>query len=723
MGMNAHNGYLIQTDDTRIYGASTEYTVDYYIDKGIIGNGKLFYREYESAYREFVYGNYLAIDSETLEFMKDIIESEGFRLDDADIIKKVANYIMKSATYSYDYDKNLNNSENIAISFLRDYKEGVCKHYAMAATMLYRAIGVPARYTVGAVADAVAGEWTDVSALSAHAWVEVYVDGIGWQMVEVTGGSSVGGESVGEGGVDFGDTPNSDMSKEELEQIKLYSVLAGKTGPIYLKSVSYGDYIGKGFKAAEVYTPLLNSQYSASYLTSIALKNTASKYHIFIKNISDGAAPYVLPYYADINKSNGYNIQKDDTKNIGTANTYDLYFYDYVITPPKHSIYSYRVFEENYRSFVNGNYLQIDSETYDYMQNIISSEGFNIYDANIIAKVATYIQNSATYNMEYDEKLDKSANIAVAFLDNYKEGVCRHYAMAATMLYRALGIPARYTEGAMVNAINGEWVDIDASMLHAWVEVYVDGIGWQMVEVTGGGFGGETVVPDKEIAPENLYMHYLDGNILDASGISKLAGFEEYEALGYEYRNLVVEGQQIGIGKSQSTIKSVEIYLNGKNVTAEFAFKPGTIQIYRDILRPFDVSEKYNGVDTFAPIQNDLDGFEEYRNQGYWFSNLYIDGSRMEPGISQSTVRDGLVIYDTGDNDVTDEFKIEPGIIHVYRAVLKPFDEEKLYAGGDGLFPVKMTLKGLRSIVNRAIGFRISVCTVIFLILEKPKAR
>ena len=44
--------------------------------------------------------------------------------------------------------------------------------------------------------------------------------------------------------------------------------------------------------------------------------------------------------------------------------------------------------------------------------------------------------------------LDEEANIVTAFLsDRYTEGVCRHYASAATMIFRALKIPARYTIG------------------------------------------------------------------------------------------------------------------------------------------------------------------------------------------------------------------------------------------------------------------------------------
>jgi transglutaminase-like putative cysteine protease len=61
------------------------------------------------------------------------------------------------------------------------------------------------------------------------------------------------------------------------------------------------------------------------------------------------------------------------------------------------------------------------------------------------------------------------------------------------MLFRALGIPARYTVGFFAEAKSGESVDVTAQNAHAWVEVYVDNIGWVYVEVTGSPATPETI--------------------------------------------------------------------------------------------------------------------------------------------------------------------------------------------------------------------------------------
>ena len=73
------------------------------------------------------------------------------------------------------------------------------------------------------------------------------------------------------------------------------------------------------------------------------------------------------------------------------------------------------------------------------------------------------------------------------FLNESKQGYCMHYATAATLLLRAAGIPARYVSGYVANI---PWrtntVEVTDHAAHAWVEVYIDGVGWYPLEVTPG---------------------------------------------------------------------------------------------------------------------------------------------------------------------------------------------------------------------------------------------
>ena len=68
-----------------------------------------------------------------------------------------------------------------------------------------------------------------------------------------------------------------------------------------------------------------------------------------------------------------------------------------------------------------------------------------------------------------------------------------HFASAAALLLRELGVPARYVSGYMVNRALFEVADDTSAhatvtdyTAHAWVEVYLDYIGWIPLEVTPG---------------------------------------------------------------------------------------------------------------------------------------------------------------------------------------------------------------------------------------------
>lgn len=67
-----------------------------------------------------------------------------------------------------------------------------------------------------------------------------------------------------------------------------------------------------------------------------------------------------------------------------------------------------------------------------------------------------------------------------------------HFASAATLMLRTLGIPARYVSGFTAELAAGETVEVPDSAAHAWVEIYLDGYGWYPVEVTPSYEGPET---------------------------------------------------------------------------------------------------------------------------------------------------------------------------------------------------------------------------------------
>ena len=72
--------------------------------------------------------------------------------------------------------------------FLFDEKRGHCEFFASAMVVMLRSVGVPARLATGfslGEKNPVTGFY-EVRALDGHAWVEAYIEGMGWMMFEPT---------------------------------------------------------------------------------------------------------------------------------------------------------------------------------------------------------------------------------------------------------------------------------------------------------------------------------------------------------------------------------------------------------------------------------------------------------------------------------------------------------------------------------------------------------
>lgn len=442
----------------------------------------------------------------------------------------------------------------------------------------------------------------------------------------------------------------------------LYSVYAEKSGSVYLKRQSFGDYNGKGFDTAPEYGELIDGQYSAAYLSSIALEAAGgSKSLLKIRAI---AQSYALPYFMSVSDGK-YDIQKTDASFSGDASVeYSVYYLQYSDgVKASDGGSSLMSFEKRYRAFVHANYLSIDAETNDFMQGLIREQGFDKNDPDIINKVADYISRAAKYDLKYNTALDNEKNVAIAFLSEYKIGVCRHYAMAATMMYRALGIPARYTVGVVGQLKGGEWNSIPASQAHAWIEVYIDGFGWVDVDATGssssggggggsfGGSGGQTNVI--EVTPVEVSKKY-DGTPLVAENSVK--GLDKLLKQGYTYK-AAVSGSRTDIGVSQSTIQDLRVYdPSGKDVTDSLSlvYKKGRIHVYSKAVT--FVSQGYSKI--YDGKVEDITGTLSSQSALY-DGHTYEVKNTSKPNVGKQSNTFSVVIYDETGNNITDYYKVE----------------------------------------------------------------
>ena len=143
-------------------------------------------------------------------------------------------------------------------------------------------------------------------------------------------------------------------------------------------------------------------------------------------------------------------------------------------------------------------YLQIDGPISAELRRIAERAGIEPgYDRAIIADmVADFVSQTGGYTLSpYVTPEDE--DFTLYFLETSQQGYCIHFATAATMMLRALGVPARYTSGFVAVASPqdvGKTIVITDRQAHAWVEVYYDDVGWLVLEVTPPATGSG--VPD-----------------------------------------------------------------------------------------------------------------------------------------------------------------------------------------------------------------------------------
>ena len=98
----------------------------------------------------------------------------------------------------------------------------------------------------------------------------------------------------------------------------------------------------------------------------------------------------------------------------------------------------------------------------------------NATRAVIADEVARYISSSARYTLTPSVFPD-DADFVLYFLQTERKGYCIHFATAATLMLRALDVPARITFGFVVSVPQdkvAETIIVTDKDAHAWVEVY-----------------------------------------------------------------------------------------------------------------------------------------------------------------------------------------------------------------------------------------------------------
>ena len=441
-----------------------------------------------------------------------------------------------------------------------------------------------------------------------------------------------------------------------------------KSGEIYLKVKAYGDYNGKSFnnapKSPYYFSYRYNGyNYKCGHMLWSSINLLESGYLKDILTVTD-ATTYMLPYYMALDK--GYDIpsyDKEDYSSVSTDTSYTVPYYDYSYESSGTSgIYSYwPSYASQYSNWVNDNYLTISKATKDALLALVDENGFQPSSSSKIQEIAAFVKGMAVFDTNYDAELDNEEDVATAFLMEYKKGSAKHFAIAATMLYRALGVPARYVEGYFVNVEAYQQTDVKDA--HCWVEVFVENYGWMQIEVA---FEDKIDIVVKPKDEKRIY----NGNELVAKEAELFEPSDEikelFEKNGYTITG-IFSGSRIDVGQTTSSISDVRICdAYGNNITYKFNINTiwGSLEVEPvqiDVLLS-KISKTYDG----KPVSYSNDKFyyirsEVFKQLGY---KLNLTATFPEVNVYNLTAGDinrNSTQYITfnvmdGDKDITHNF-------------------------------------------------------------------
>lgn len=235
----------------------------------------LAYAAWEKKYRSFVYDMYTQVP----ETVAQAVSAAKAPVPEIERLDTQADKMAYAAVLQQYFRENYRytlapgavpEGEDFIAHFL-DTQTGYCTYFASTGTMLLRLAGIPARYVEGYVAnvgesvgsvsekvqetrksavysmeDSYLQYTTEITDASAHAWVEIYMDGYGWIPVEFTPGydntvsasdsGEISYEAVPENG---GTQENTGKTWEELQQ----EALERETLPMKTDYDTIGEYL------------------------------------------------------------------------------------------------------------------------------------------------------------------------------------------------------------------------------------------------------------------------------------------------------------------------------------------------------------------------------------------------------------------------------------------------------------------------------------------------
>ena len=330
--------------------------------------------------------------------------------------------------------------------------------------------------------------------------------------------------------------------------------------PVYLKSFTGKQYLGDRWTRAGSMPP-------DDGLMTADTDSRIESYH----RLTEGE-----PHPADSGQGRG--LMEVERLNDADVNEYLPYYTDVDSNERQGKVSVYTYYPSTDRSIeVSGEvadaYLDVPASCLNAVAKVCKDANLSGTEEEIAEQIVSFFETNYSYTLRPGFYFGNPDYIT-HFLQESKKGYCAHFASAGTMLFRYMGIPARYVEGYAFSYIDvvetgeivedaeysdyysgyaplGETAVVEVEVLdsyaHAWVEIYVDGRGWTVVDPTPSqvteedttsfwdafmvGRGDDT---DLEIGEDNIGT-YLEGALSGISYVLLIAAMLFAIAMGIKY--------------------------------------------------------------------------------------------------------------------------------------------------------------------------------------------
>lgn len=254
---------------------------------------------------------------------------------------------------------------------------------------------------------------------------------------------------------------------------------------------------------------------------------------ITVKNLAFGFGNYVTPYFPTTSFSYGTGNSYEEGKSTAAVPgvQFEAEYFPVLYSELKRGVIGnqYKLADNEYwtnnrenrnrlSAFAKEYYLGVPEETNGVIReykNYLNAQG-NLLDKynegsaslyEVIQETRNFIMMDTKYTLS-PGRTPKDQDAVVYFLKENKKGYSPHYATAAAVLLRGIGVPTRFVEGLYISkeqladVMNTTTeIEVTDEDIHAWVEVYQENYGFVPFEFTPGR--GDDDAKDSSVADED----------------------------------------------------------------------------------------------------------------------------------------------------------------------------------------------------------------------------